>query len=131
MITQLAHIGIAVEDLDQATQVFVNAMGGRLVEKTHIPEMNLHIALISLGGINLELLHATGEGPIATFIKKRGSGIHHLAFEVTDIEEALSICQQQGLQLIDRTPRRGATARKIAFLHPHSTGNVLIELCEH
>jgi methylmalonyl-CoA/ethylmalonyl-CoA epimerase len=131
MITGIAHIGIAVTDIDAATRVFTSALGGQLIERKQKPDMNLEIALISLGGVTLELLQATGDGPIATFVQKRGPGFHHLAFDVKNIEEALRVCTEQGVQLIDEIPRAGAAASKIAFLHPRATSNVLIEFCEH
>jgi len=131
LIRHLAHIGIAVKDTEAALKIFTGVLGGSVIEKKSVPEMNLEITLISLGGINIELLQPTGEGPVSSFLEKRGPGVHHLAFEVDDIEEALRKAREAGLRLIDSTPRRGATAGRIAFLHPSSTANVLIELCEH
>jgi len=96
-----------------------------------VKDQKVKIAFIPVGESRIELLESTDpEGPIATFITKRGEGIHHLAFEVDGIEEALQELKGSGVQLIDEKPRIGAHKTKIAFLHPRSTGGVLLELCE-
>ena len=131
MLTRLAHIGIAVKDAESTLRLLVESLGGRVAKRKSAPWMGLDITLFELAGISLELLQPTGEGPIARFLEKRGPGIHHLAFEVDDMEEAVSRCREKGIKLIDESPRKGALAPKIAFLDPRSTGRILIELCQH
>lgn len=131
MIEKLDHIGIAVKDLDEALKFYTDALGLKCTRIEEVEGQMVKIAFLPAGGLNLELLQATDpESAIAKFIEKRGEGIQHIAFKVKDIEEAVKILKQKGVELIDAIPRKGAHGSKIAFLHPKSTHGTLIELCE-
>ena len=128
-IEQINHLGIAVENLEQAAQVY-EAMGLHVDKVIEVPEQNVRVAFIPIGESTIELVQPTSEdSTVAAYLEKRGEGLHHLALQVEDITTALSELEGQGMRLIDRTPRRGAEG-KIAFVHPKSTGRVLIELVE-
>jgi len=131
MITGLEHIGIAVNKIDEALQIFENILGLKLVKKATVEAQKVKIAFLQVGETKIELLEPTDkEGTVAKFLKNRGEGIHHIAFNVTDIEDMLQQLKEKGITLLDEKPRKGAEGGKIAFLHPKSTKNVLIELCE-
>lgn len=131
MIKGLDHIGIAVKSLDDALEIYERILGLE-VEKTCVfEEQKVKMAFLSTREARIELLEPTEkEGPVARFIEKRGEGVHHLAFTVTDIEASLQRVKERGIAVVDEKPRIGAEGFKIAFLHPKSTRNVLIELCE-
>ncbi|MGC1122770.1 MAG: methylmalonyl-CoA epimerase [Candidatus Methanofastidiosia archaeon] len=128
MIMKLHHIGIAVKTLDRAKfwNQFFNLKTEDIKE---IPDQKVKIAFIPVGESKIELLEPTQEGPVSSFLEKRGEGIHHLAIEVEDIESVLKAMKAAGIALIDETPRLGAEG-KIAFVHPKSTGGILLELVE-
>ena len=129
-ILGLAHVGIPVASLDEAIPIW-KKLGFRVEERQTLEEMKLKIAYLEAGGTIIELLEPTAaDTPIGRFLEKRGGGIHHLAFQVPDLEAALTHAAAQGFELIDRTPRVGGHGMKIAFLHPRSLGGVLVELCE-
>lgn len=126
---RIAHIGIAVRALDEMLPFYRDVLG--------LPEVPLddadgaRIAGLAAGGSLIELLEAeTSASPIARFVERRGPGIHHVCFAVDDLDAALARCRARGLRLIDDTPRVGAEGKRIAFLHPSSTGGVLVELTE-
>lgn len=129
--SSIAHIGIAVKNLDEALKLYHEALGLPLHGREKVAGDRVTVAFLPIGDTEVELLEAVDpESPIARFIEKRGEGVHHIAFEVEDIEAALSTMQEYGFRLIDKTPRPGAGGSRVAFLHPKSTGGVLIELCE-
>jgi len=131
VITGLEHIGIAVNKIDEALQVFENILGLKLEKKRTVEAQRVKIAFLHVGETKIELLEPTDkEGTVAKFLEKRGEGIHHIAFKVTDIEDLLKKLKERGITLIDEKPREGAEDGKTAFLHPKSTRHVLIELCE-
>jgi len=131
VITGLEHIGIAVNKIDEALQVFENTLGLKLEKTKAVEKQRVKIALLQVGNTKIELLEPTDkEGTVAKFLEKRGEGIHHIAFKVTGIENMLQKLRDKGVALIDEKPREGAEGGKIAFIHPKSTKNVLIELCE-
>lgn len=131
MIEKLDHIGIAVKDLDEALKFFSEALGLKCTRVEEVEGQKVKIAFLPANGVNLELLSATdSESSIAKFIEKRGEGIQHIAFKVRDIEEAVKILKEKGVELIDAIPRKGAHGSRIVFLHPKSTYGTLIELCE-
>ena len=125
------HLGIAVTDLTEARKVFEEALGIEVVEEEEVAEQKVRVVKLDVGGSDLELLETTDEnGPIGKFVAKRGQGIHHVTLRVDDIVAALRELEARGVELIDREPRIGAGGIQIAFLHPRSTGGILIELCE-
>ena len=128
--TRIAHIGLAVPDLAGLVPLFRDILG--------MPEVPLgdsdgaRIAGLAAGDSLVELLEpADPASPIARYLEKRGPGIHHLCLAVDDLDDMLQRCRDAGLRLIDEVPRRGAEGKRIAFLHPKSTGGILIELSEH
>jgi len=131
MLTGFDHIGIAVNKIEEALDVFQKILSLRVEKVMSLEERKLKIAFLHVGETKIELLEPMDkEGTVAKFIEKRGEGIHHIAFTVTNIETMLSQLKEKGIQLIDEKPRMGAEGGKIAFLHPKSTKGVLIELCE-
>lgn len=128
--TRIAHIGIAVRNLDTLLPFFRDVLGLR---DTPLDDADgARIAGLTAGEILIELLEPTeGNSPVQKFLEKRGPGIHHVCFAVGDLDAALARCRAAGVVLIDETPRIGAEGKRIAFLHPKSTGGVLIELSEY
>lgn len=125
------HIGIAVSNLDEAVKVYTEVLGLELAGTEIVEEQKVRVAFLPVGDTEVELLESTSpDGPIAKFIEKNGEGIQHIAFRVDNIEEAIQAMQEKGLKMIDEKPRYGAGGAKIAFMHPKSTGRVLIELSE-
>jgi len=130
-LRKVDHIGIAVPDLDAAVAAFQALFGSPPSAIEDVPDQKVRTAFFAAGDTHVELLHPLAEdSPIANFLAKRGATIHHICFEVGNLERALEECVQRGLRLIDTTPRVGAHGKRIAFLHPKSTGGILIELCE-
>jgi methylmalonyl-CoA/ethylmalonyl-CoA epimerase len=128
-ITQINHLGIAVKDLEAAAKIY-QAMGLAVKKIVDVPEQKVRVAFIPVGEATIELVQPTSEdSPVAGYLAKRGEGMHHLALQVEDVSAALTELAAQGMQLIDKTPRHGAEGQ-IAFVHPKSTGRVLIELVE-
>jgi methylmalonyl-CoA/ethylmalonyl-CoA epimerase len=129
--SHIEHIGIAVAKLNEAISFYEKVFGLKCYSIEEVPEQKVRTAFFMVGQTKIELLESTDpEGPIGKFIEKRGEGIHHLAFSVTDIEEKLKFAESAGVKLIDVKPRSGAEGLQIAFLHPKSTFGVLTELCE-
>ncbi len=132
MLKKIDHIGIAVKDLDRAIGFYRNQLGLHLEKIETVEDQKVRVAFFPLGESSLELLQTTDpSGPVGNFIRKRGEGFHHLSFLVPDLEEALKSLKAKGVRLIDDKPRTGAGGARIAFVHPESTGGLLIELCEH
>jgi methylmalonyl-CoA/ethylmalonyl-CoA epimerase len=131
-LSHIEHIGIAVRSIDEARKYYEDVLGLRCYAVEEVPDQKVKTAFFSIGQTKIELLESTDPaGPIGRFIEKRGEGIHHIAFAVGDLGAALARAEQNGVQVIDRTPRKGAEGLDIAFLHPKSTGGVLTELCTH
>jgi methylmalonyl-CoA/ethylmalonyl-CoA epimerase len=128
--TRVSHVGIAVEALSETLPFFRDVLG--LKEIPLDDADGASIVGLSAGEPLVELLEAENdESPIARFIAKRGPGIHHICFSVEDLDTMLARCRSAGVQLIDEKPRIGAEGKRIAFLHPKSTGGVLVELSEY
>jgi methylmalonyl-CoA/ethylmalonyl-CoA epimerase len=126
---EIDHIGIAVADLDEALGFYRDALGLEVHQREDVPSQKVRVHFLGAGGAALELLEATApDSPIARHVEKRGPGIHHLTLRVDDIDGTLARLRQRGVKLIDETPRAGAGGSRIAFIHPSSTGGVLIEL---
>lgn len=128
--THIEHIGIAVRSLDEAIPFYENVLGLKCYAIEEIEEQKVKTAFFLIGQTKIELLESTDpEGPVGKFVEKNGGGIHHIAFSVENVEEALKDAAAAGCQLIDKTPRKGAEGLRIGFLHPKSTLKVLTELC--
>ena len=126
---RIAHIGVAVENLADALAFYRDVLG--LVPRAPESADGATIVSLPFGGPEVELLEpAAPDGPIARFLARRGPGIHHICYEVADLDAALRRCREAGYRLVDETPRNGAHGRRIAFVHPKSTAGILIELTE-
>ena len=131
MPKKLEHIGIAVKDLAASEALFTQLLGVAPYKREEVESEGVMTTFFLLGDVKFELLAATNsESPIAKFIEKKGEGIHHLAFESTDIRLELQEKSELGFQLIHQQPKDGADNKEIAFLHPKSTNGVLTELCQ-
>ena len=127
---RIAHIGIAVEGLNESVSFYRDILG--LADVPLGDSDGAKIVGLAAGPSLVELLEADQpDSPIAKFIAKRGPGIHHVCFAVDDLDATLERCRAAGVRLIDQTPRTGADGKRIAFLHPSSTAGVLLELTEH
>ena len=128
---RIHHLGIAVESLEKAVPVFELLLGRAPDSREKVEDQKVRIAGFQVGETRIELLEATSpDSPIARFIGKRGPGIHHLTLTVDNLQTTLNELNRRGIKLVDRTPRIGAGGESIAFLHPSSTANILIELLE-
>lgn len=131
-LSHIEHIGIAVKNLESSIKYYEDILGLQCYAIEEVKDQKVKTAFFMLGQTKIELLESTDpEGPIGKFIEKKGEGVHHLAFAVNGIENALAELAQKGVQLVDQNPRKGAEGLDIAFLHPKSTGGVLTELCEN
>lgn len=128
---RIDHIGIVVEELEAALQVYEAALGLPLADIAEVPDQQVKVAFLPVGESNLELVQPTSaDTGVARFLEKRGEGIHHICIQVDAIEEALERLKAHAVPLIDESPRQGAHGR-VAFIHPRGTHGVLIELVEH
>lgn len=131
MITGVDHIGIAVDNLDEALGIYEKILGLRVRKIRVVEDQKTKVAQLLAGQTKIELLEPMDEeSPVGKFIKKRGEGVHHIALEVANINDFLRNVKEHGIVLVDEKPRIGVDGSKIAFLHPKSTTNVLLELCE-
>ncbi|WP_438310612.1 methylmalonyl-CoA epimerase [Sporosarcina sp. FA9] len=125
------HIGIAVTNMDETINYYIHTLGLKLIAIEKVESQKVRVAFIDAGNIKLELLEAIGDdGPISKFIAKRGEGVHHIAFGVSDIRTRLSELKEKGVQLLQDEPKLGAGGAEVAFLHPKSSYGVLYELCQ-
>lgn len=128
---RIEHLGIAVADLDASIGLFETLLGTSCYKIERVESELVSTAFFQVGESKIELLQATNpESAIGKFLEKRGQGIHHIAFEVDDIDAELERLKGEGFELIHATPKDGADNKRIAFLHPKSTNGVLIELCQ-
>jgi methylmalonyl-CoA/ethylmalonyl-CoA epimerase len=129
-ISHIEHIGIAVSNLDEAISYYTNVLGLECYAVEEVKDQKVKTAFFKVGDTKIELLESTDpEGPIGKFIEKKGQGVHHIAFAVEKVDEALTSVEQKGVQLIDKSARKGAEGLNIGFLHPKSTLGVLTEFC--
>jgi methylmalonyl-CoA/ethylmalonyl-CoA epimerase len=129
--TKIQHLGVAVGSLDEALAFWRDGLGLNLAEIEVVEEQGVRVALLPLGESRIELLEATGaETPVGKFLAKRGPGLHHLCIEVEDLAAKLAQLKARGIRLIDDQPRTGAGGALVAFIHPASTGGVLLELTQ-
>lgn len=130
-IKHIDHIGIAVKSIEEGGRFFTDVLGLRLEKVETVAEQKVKTGFFPITDSEVELLESTEpDGPVAKFIDARGEGVHHIAFRVEDIDEALRELKEKGVRLIDREPRKGAGGARIAFIHPKETHGVLVELCE-
>jgi methylmalonyl-CoA/ethylmalonyl-CoA epimerase len=131
MFEKVDHVGIAVPALDKIIEFYRDVMGVPLEGIEEVADQKVRVAMFPVGATHLEFLEPTSpESPIAKFIEKKGAGIHHVALAVDDVEGMLARLKEKGARLIDEKPRTGAGGKKIAFVHPASTGGVLLELTQ-
>ncbi|MCL1821785.1 MAG: methylmalonyl-CoA epimerase [Prolixibacteraceae bacterium] len=129
-LSHIEHIGIAVENLEEAIAFYENVYGLQCYAIEEVADQKVKTAFFKVGQTKIELLESTDpEGPIGKFIAKKGQGIHHIAFAVDDIDKSLAEAHEKGVMLIDKTARGGAEGLSIGFLHPKSTFGVLTEFC--
>jgi methylmalonyl-CoA/ethylmalonyl-CoA epimerase len=131
MIKKISHIAIVVPDLDEAMAFWVETLGLPLAHVEHVPDQDVDVAFLPSGQSEIELLEPISESSgVARFLQKRGPGMHHICFEVDDIEAMLARMKAAGVPLINEEPTIGTGGKKIAFVHPKGTGGVLVELYE-
>jgi len=131
MIAKINHVGIAVNSIDEAVKLYTDVLGLKVKDIEVVADQKVKTAIIPVGESKIELIESTDpEGTIAKHIEKRGEGLHHLALEVSNIEDALETLLNKGVALVDEQPRKGVENTRIAFLHPKETNRVLLELVE-
>jgi methylmalonyl-CoA/ethylmalonyl-CoA epimerase len=131
MFKKIEHIGIAVKDLAAGNALFAKIFDNTHYKTEAVKSEGVKTSFFKIGSNKIELLEASNpESPIAKFIEKRGEGIHHIAFEVEDIEAEMQRLENEGFTLLNKTPKRGADNKLVCFLHPKGTNGVLIELCQ-
>ncbi len=128
---QVEHIGIAVKNLDISIPLFEMLLNTNCYKTETVDSENVKTAFFQTGSTKIELLESsTSDGVISKFIEKKGEGIHHIAFEVKDIESEMKRLSSEGFQLLNEIPKKGADNKLVCFLHPKGTNGVLIELCQ-
>jgi methylmalonyl-CoA/ethylmalonyl-CoA epimerase len=128
---KIEHIGIAVNDLASASIIYEKLFGASAYKKEEVASEGVKTAFFRCGPNKIELIEATNpESSIAKFIAKKGEGIHHIAFEVEDIQFEITRLKKEGLVVLNEVPKKGADNKLVAFLHPKTTNGVLIELCQ-
>jgi methylmalonyl-CoA/ethylmalonyl-CoA epimerase len=131
MLDRIDHVGVAVEDLDAALKLYEDALGMPMVHREVVEEQGVEAVLLDVGDGHVELLRPLGEDtPVGKYLAKKGPGLHHVAYAVTDIKITLEQLTAAGIELIDKTPRIGIRNSQVAFLHPKSTGGVLTEIVQ-
>ncbi len=131
MLSHIDHIGVAVEDIESAVALYRDSFGMPLVHRETVAEQGVDAALLDVGDGHVELLQPLGpDTAVGKFLARRGSGLHHIAYRVDDVEETLSALAAAGLRLIDERPRMGIRGSQVAFVHPASTGGVLTEIVQ-
>jgi methylmalonyl-CoA epimerase len=131
VFARIDHIGVAVEDLDAALELYGGSFTMITADRTTVEEQGVEAVLLDVGENHVELLSPLGpDTPVGKFLAKRGPGLHHVAYQVTDVEAELGRLRDAGIQLIDEAPRAGLRDSRVAFLHPDSTGGVLTEIVQ-
>jgi methylmalonyl-CoA/ethylmalonyl-CoA epimerase len=131
MFARVDHIGVAVEDLDAAIALHEEAYGMAVAHREVVEEQGVEAVLLDVGENHVELLRPlSSETPVGRFLSKRGPGLHHVAYQVTDVQATLDTLRDSGLRLIDQAPRTGIRGSRVAFLHPDSSGGVLTEIVQ-
>ena len=128
---KVEHIGIAVKDLEVSNKLFASLLGEKHYKEEEVVSEGVKTSFFKSGPNKIELLQATNpESPIAKFINKKGEGVHHIAFAVSDIKAEIERLKKEGFIVLNETPKKGADNKWVAFLHPKTTNGVLIELCQ-
>jgi methylmalonyl-CoA/ethylmalonyl-CoA epimerase len=128
---RIDHIGVAVDDLDEAISLYRDRLGMPLQHRETVEQLGVEAVLLGIGEGHVELLRpALPDSPVGRFLEQRGPGMHHVAYQTEDIDTALESVRESGLQLVDERPRAGIRGSRVAFVHPKSTGGVLMELVE-
>jgi methylmalonyl-CoA/ethylmalonyl-CoA epimerase len=128
---KLEHIGIAVKNIEKANAIFETLLGREHYKIEEVASEGVRTSFFEIGGVKIEFLEATrDDSPIAKFIEKKGEGVHHLAFAVSDIRSSMEDYKKKGFEVINEEPKKGADNKMICFLHPKTTSGVLIELCQ-
>ena len=131
MLDRIDHVGVAVDDIDAALALYEKTLGMPMVHRETVTEQGVDAVLLDVGDGHVELLAPLGpDTPVGKFLEKKGPGLHHVAYAVSDIEATLAALQESGVALIDETPRIGIRGSKVAFVHPKSTGSVLTEIVQ-
>jgi methylmalonyl-CoA/ethylmalonyl-CoA epimerase len=131
MLGRIDHIGVAVEDLDAALKLYADTLKMPVVHRETVTEQGVEAILLDVGENHVELLAPLGpDTPVGKFLAKKGPGLHHVAYQVTDVEATLAALKAAGTRLIDETPRVGIRNSRVAFVHPASTGGVLTEIVQ-
>ena len=131
MLRAIDHVGIAVPSIEEALPLYRDVLGMALVHRETVTEQDVDAALLDVGEAHVELIEPlSSEGGVGRFVAERGAGLHHVAYRVASIEDALDHCRSAGLRLIDESPRTGIRGSRVAFLHPRATGGVLTEIVE-
>jgi len=131
MPKKISHIGIAVQSIEESMSFYQDVLGMEFEGTEVVEEQKVKVAFFVICESRIELLEPTSsDSPVAKFLEKNGPGVHHLAYEVADLQERLAQLKAEGVRLIDETPRTGAHSTKIAFMHPKASGGVLTELCQ-
>ncbi|WP_347840902.1 methylmalonyl-CoA epimerase [uncultured Draconibacterium sp.] len=129
-ISHIEHIGIAVNSLEEAIPYYEEMLGLKCYAVEEVADQKVKTAFFQVGDTKIELLESTSpDGPIGKFLEKKGQGVHHLAFAVDNVNDSLNELGEKGVQLIDKTSRKGAEGLNIGFLHPKATMGVLTEIC--
>jgi methylmalonyl-CoA/ethylmalonyl-CoA epimerase len=132
LANRIDHIGIAVESLEESLPFYRDVLGLKMLGTEEVASQKVRVAMLSVGESRIELLEPTSDdSPIAGFLRKRGQGIHHIAYAVDDAAEAVDEMARNDVRMIDGRPREGAGGTRIAFVHPKASGRVLTELCQH
>ena len=128
---KIEHIGIAVKDIEASNQLFEKLFGAPAYKTEEVASEGVKTSFFMNGPNKIELLEATNpDSPIAKFLEKKGEGIHHIAFDVEDIEAEIKRLKEEGFTVLNETPKKGADNKLVAFLHPKGTNGVLVELCQ-
>lgn len=131
MITKINHVAIAVKSLQEHVPFYRDSLGIEFLGYEEVPEQKVKVAMFKSGDVKIELLEPVSEdSPISKFLEKNGDGIHHISFETDSIENQIEDLIQKNIRMIDQKPRQGAHGAKIAFVHPKSSGKILIELTQ-
>ena len=131
MFTAVDHVGVAVDDLEAALVLYRDTLGMLLVHRETVAEQGVEAALLDVGESHIELLSPLGpDTAVGKFLARKGPGLHHVAYRVDSVDDALAALSKAGMRLIDEQPRTGIRNSRVAFVHPSSTGGVLTEIVQ-